>query len=142
MEHEPAAPELLLSPLPDVLARLEADPGRAVGRRVEARLARSGPNELTAARGPSFLVRPRPPAGAPAGPAALGGRRRWRWRRRVAALGVAILAVIALNAAFALVQERHAEHAVAALAKYLPPHAVVLRDGHAGVRRGADDRPG
>ncbi len=45
------------------------------------------------------------------------------------ALGVAILGVILVNAAFAIVQERHAEHAVAALAGYLPPQATVVRDG-------------
>jgi calcium-translocating P-type ATPase len=44
-------------------------------------------------------------------------------------LGLAIVAVIALNACFALVQERHAQHAVAALSRYLPQHAVVIRDG-------------
>ena len=44
-------------------------------------------------------------------------------------LAIAIVAVIALNAAFAVAQERHAEHAVEALASYLPQHATVVRDG-------------
>jgi calcium-translocating P-type ATPase len=44
-------------------------------------------------------------------------------------LGAAIAAVIVLNAVFAFLQERHAEHAVEALAAYLPPRAGVLRDG-------------
>ena len=44
-------------------------------------------------------------------------------------LAVAILAVIVLNAVFAFLQERHAEHAVEALAAYLPANARVLRDG-------------
>ena len=48
-------------------------------------------------------------------------------------LGIAIVAVIALNAAFAMVQERHAQHAVAALSRYLPQHAVVVRDGKSTV---------
>jgi hypothetical protein len=43
-------------------------------------------------------------------------------------LAVAILAVIVLNAVFAFVQEMHAEHAVEALAAYLPAQARVLRD--------------
>ena len=46
-------------------------------------------------------------------------------------LGVAILVVIVLNAAFAFVQERHAERAVEALQRYLPPMATAIRDGHA-----------
>ena len=44
-------------------------------------------------------------------------------------LSVAIAAVIVINAAFAFVQEMQAEHAVEALAAYLPAHARVLRDG-------------
>ncbi|WP_345351515.1 cation-transporting P-type ATPase [Rhodococcus olei] len=52
-------------------------------------------------------------------------------------LAVAIVAVIVLNAAFAFVQERHAEQAVEALSAYLPPHARALRDG---VERQIDAR--
>lgn len=44
-------------------------------------------------------------------------------------LAVAIVVVIVINAAFAFVQERHAEQAVEALAAYLPQRARVLRDG-------------
>ncbi|OEU99291.1 magnesium-transporting ATPase [Streptomyces qinglanensis] len=44
-------------------------------------------------------------------------------------LGVAIVAVVLLNAGFALLQERQAERAVEALADYLPAHSRVLRDG-------------
>ena len=44
-------------------------------------------------------------------------------------LAIAILVVIALNAAFAFAQERHAERAVEALQAFLPPHARVVRDG-------------
>ena len=42
-----------------------------------------------------------------------------------------ILGVIALNAAFALQQERQAERAVEALRALVPQHAAVLRDGRA-----------
>ena len=45
------------------------------------------------------------------------------------ALGIAILAVIVLNALFAFFQERQAERAVEALAGYLPVEATVVRDG-------------
>lgn len=44
-------------------------------------------------------------------------------------LGAAILAVIALNAVFAFAQERQAERAIEALRRFLPPQALVLRDG-------------
>lgn len=44
-------------------------------------------------------------------------------------LGIAIVAIVLVNAAFALVQERQAEQAVETLAKYLPEHAMVIRDG-------------
>ena len=44
-------------------------------------------------------------------------------------LGVAIVAVILVNAVFALLQERQAERAVEALAAYLPEHCRVIRDG-------------
>lgn len=48
-------------------------------------------------------------------------------------LGVAIVAVILLNAAFAFAQERQAVRAVEALRRYLPQQATVVRDGHVGV---------
>jgi len=44
-------------------------------------------------------------------------------------VAIAVLLVIALNAAFAFVQEMQAERAVEALARYLPQHATVVRDG-------------
>jgi calcium-translocating P-type ATPase len=43
-------------------------------------------------------------------------------------IGVAVLLVIVLNAAFAFVQELQAERAVEALARYMPQHVRVLRD--------------
>ncbi|MFQ6155679.1 cation-translocating P-type ATPase [Micrococcus luteus] len=51
------------------------------------------------------------------------------WVTGSGALAAAIVAVIVLNAAFAFLQERHAEHAVEALAAYLPPSARAVRDG-------------
>jgi calcium-translocating P-type ATPase len=44
-------------------------------------------------------------------------------------VGIAVLLIILLNAAFAFVQERQAERAVEALAQYMPQHVRVLRDG-------------
>jgi magnesium-transporting ATPase (P-type) len=46
-----------------------------------------------------------------------------------AALGVAIIAVIMLNAVFAFVQEYRAEKAIEALRNMLPPMSKVVRDG-------------
>ncbi len=121
-------PELLLRPLPTVLEELGTTVDGLDSTEAAARAERSGPNELVAHRGPSFtatLVRQliHPLAlllWVAAGLSLATGS---------VVLGVAILLVIALNAGFALVQERHAEHAVAALSAYLPPHAMVLRDG-------------
>ena len=48
---------------------------------------------------------------------------------RDAAAGLAILAVVALNATFALVQEHQAGRAVETLGSYLPPHTRVRRAG-------------
>jgi calcium-translocating P-type ATPase len=45
-------------------------------------------------------------------------------------IGIAVLLVILLNAAFALAQELQAERAVEALSGYLPHKATVMRDGH------------
>src|SRR6187549_2310265 len=97
----------------------EAEAGR--------RLERYGPNELTIHRGPSLLASV---ARQLLHPLAL-----LLWLAATLSLltgafvlTVAIVLVIALNAALAVVQERHAEHAVAALSAYLPPHALVVRD--------------
>jgi calcium-translocating P-type ATPase len=52
------------------------------------------------------------------------------WLTGSAVLSAAIVGVVVLNAAVALLQERQAERAVEALARYLPAEVVVLRDGH------------
>ncbi len=51
------------------------------------------------------------------------------WAGGTPALSIAVVAVILLNAGFALVQEMQAERAVEALAAFLPPTARVVRDG-------------
>src|SRR5450755_3575583 len=48
-------------------------------------------------------------------------------------VGIAVVLVIVLNAAFAFAQELQAERAVEALAGYMPQHASVLRDGSSQV---------
>jgi magnesium-transporting ATPase (P-type) len=48
-------------------------------------------------------------------------------------LGAAVLAVIVINAVFSFFQELHAEHAIEALAAYLPAQATVIREGRRHV---------
>ena len=119
----------LLGPLPDLLARLETDGDGLAPEEAARRLAEVGPNRLSVASGPSLLtallrqlVHPLALLLWVAAGLALA--------TQGPTLGIAILAVIGLNAAFALAQERHAEHAVAALSAYLPQQAVVVRGGH------------
>ena len=58
------------------------------------------------------------------------------------AVGIAVLLVIVLNAAFAFVQELQAERAVEALAAYMPQHARVVRDGATKVIEASGLVPG
>ena len=119
--HDPRQPiEQLLEDLGTSLDGLSSAQARQ-------RLAEYGPNELRR----------------------LGGTRWWRdlvrqlihplalvlwvaaglaWFADTPVLAAAIVAVILINAVFAFVQERHAEHAVEALNRYLPQQASVLRD--------------
>lgn len=59
-----------------------------------------------------------------------------------AVLGWAIVAVVIVNAAFALLQERQAEQAVETLARYLPEHAWVIRDGQPSAVESRELVPG
>ncbi len=115
-------------PLPALLRELDARPEGLSAPQAQGRLTAYGPNELRRQ-----------------------GRRGWwrelarqlvhplalllwvaallAWVAGTPVLGIAIVAVIALNAVFASVQERQAERAVEALARYLPAHATVVRDG-------------
>jgi calcium-translocating P-type ATPase len=139
----PAQPsaEPLLAPLPDVLSRLGCDLAGLTDDSARQRLASHGPNQLATDQGPGLpaqlarqLVHPLALLLWVAAALALV--------TQGATLGVAIIAVIAVNAAFALAQERHAEHAVAALAEYLPPHATVVRNGHQQVVPAVEVVPG
>jgi magnesium-transporting ATPase (P-type) len=57
-------------------------------------------------------------------------------------VGVAVVLVIVLNAAFAFVQEIQAERAVEALARYMPQRVTVLRDALPGAIDAATLVPG
>ena len=98
-------------------------------REAERRLAVYGPNELPSGTGrqwPHELSKQftHPLAIVLAIAAVLA------WATGTPVLSLAIVAVIALNAAFAFFQELQAERAVEALAAYLPSHVHVLRDRH------------
>jgi calcium-translocating P-type ATPase len=134
-------PDDLLLPLPDVLSRVQSSPDGLSAAEAERRLRSTGPNMLVAEREGGLLT---PLVRQLIHPLAL-----LLWAASALALlinsvtlGIAIIAVIALNAAFALIQERHAQHAVAALSKYLPARATVVRDGHPVVVETTDVVPG
>ncbi len=116
----------------DPLRRLQRDlragPGGLSSREAGRRLVAHGPNALQRRGGRAW---PRQLAKQFVHPLALllwlagalafiGG---------APALGVAIVAVVMLNALFAFAQERQAERAVEALNRYLPQQAAVRRDG-------------
>ncbi|MFN8222229.1 MAG: cation-transporting P-type ATPase [Gaiellales bacterium] len=129
------APRLLADPrqpVPALLDRLGVAAAGLSQREVERRLVRFGTNELqrrAKRTWPEALLRQiiHPLAlllWLAAALAFVGG---------TPTLGVAIVAVILLNAAFAFAQERQAERAVEALSAYLPQRATVVRDGHRAV---------
>ncbi|MCB5163836.1 cation-transporting P-type ATPase [Streptomyces bambusae] len=127
---EPAtdAPPDPLEPLSALRRELHTGPRGLSGREAARRLAVHGPNEVrrTAQSGilrellrqlvhPLALL-----LWAAAGLAFVAA---------IGVLGWAIIAVVLVNAGFALVQERQAEKAVETLARYLPAQAQVIRDG-------------
>ena len=124
-------PELRPDPEEDqagLLAHLGTQPGGLDEREAARRLVQVGPNEIRRETGPpwwrSLLSQFTHPLAlllwAAAALSLLTG---------VPALGVAIVVVILLNAAFAFAQERQAEHATEALRDLLPAHVRVLRGG-------------
>jgi calcium-translocating P-type ATPase len=134
-------PDLLLAPMGRVLEELGCDAEGLDDAAAARRLAEVGPNELqappTGGFGAALLRQLAHPLAlllwAAAGLAAA---------TQGPTLAVAIVVVIGLNAAFALVQERHAEHAVAALAEYLPQQALVIRSGRRATVDARDVVPG
>jgi calcium-translocating P-type ATPase len=97
-------------------------------REAERRLTQYGPNEISRREGPGHL---RELARQFTHPLALllWAAAVLAWAGGIPALAVAIVAVIALNALFAFVQELQAERATEALREFLPPHARVRRGG-------------
>lgn len=64
------------------------------------------------------------------------------WSVGIVPVAIAIVVVICINAVFAFIQERHAEHAVEVLAAFIPLHANVIRDGQPHVIDAVDLVPG
>ncbi|MGW7456285.1 cation-translocating P-type ATPase [Streptomyces sp. NPDC054797] len=128
-------------PLPLLRRELDTGPNGLSGREAARRLAVYGPNEVRRTSGSPLwrevvaqLVHPLALLlWAAAGLAFVAG---------IGVLGWAIVAVIMVNAAFALLQERQAERAVETLARYLPEHALVIRDGKPQTIEARDLVPG
>ena len=117
-----------LEPLAQLFRDLRSSPAGLSDREAARRLEVSGPNELSRRGGrrwPGELARQftQPLAVLLAVAAVLA------WVSGTPRLGIAIVAVIFLNAGFAFAQEMQAERAVEALAAFLPEHARVQRDG-------------
>jgi calcium-translocating P-type ATPase len=124
---EDAVPDPL-EPLAWLFRDLRSSPRGLSAREAARRLEVSGPNELARRGGrrwPGELARQftHPLALLLALAAVLA------WLSGTPPLGIAIAAVIVLNAGFAFAQEMQAERAVEALAAFLPERAEVLRDG-------------
>ena len=126
----PTAPMLTdaREPVAELLRELDTTPRGLSSREVARRLVVFGRNELVRRGGRRW---PRALAAQVTHPLAL---LLWvaaglSFAAGTPVLGVAILAVIVLNAVFAFAQERQAERAVEALAGYLPAQANVIRDG-------------
>ncbi|MEV7282159.1 cation-transporting P-type ATPase [Streptomyces sp. NPDC093111] len=112
-------------PLSRLRRELATGPDGLSAREAARRLAVHGPNEVERKARSSFV---RELTGPLIHPLAL---LLWAAAALAFVTGLAVLgwAVIAVNAAFALLQERQAERAVDTLARYLPEHALVVRDG-------------
>src|ERR1019366_7731642 len=143
----PDGPADLLEPLAQLFRDLRASPGGLPEREAARRLEVSGPNELARRGGrrwPGELAAqfPQPVAVLLAVAAVLA------WASGTPRLGIAIAAVIVLNAGFAFAQEMQAEKAVEALAAFLPRarqgaarwHEAGDRGPAAGTRRCPADR--
>ncbi|WP_406080047.1 cation-transporting P-type ATPase [Streptomyces zaomyceticus] len=128
-------------PLPRLRRELATGPDGLSAREAARRLAVHGPNEVRRRVRSSFV---RELVGQLVHPLALllWAAAALAFVADLAVLGWAILAVIAVNAAFALLQERQAERAVETLARYLPEHALAVRDGQPRVVEARDLVPG
>jgi magnesium-transporting ATPase (P-type) len=127
-DARPKAPPDPLEPLARLFRDLRTSRDGLSAREAARRLEVYGPNELARRGGrrwPGELARQftHPLALLLMLAAVLA------WVSGTPSLGIAIVAVILLNAGFAFAQEMQAERAVEALAAFLPEHARVLRDG-------------
>jgi calcium-translocating P-type ATPase len=126
----------------DLLLRdLRTGPSGLSTREAERRLVQFGPNVLARRGGRRW---PRQLAEQFAHPLALllWAAAALAWVAGIVAVAVAIVVVILINAAFAFIQELHAERAVEALAAFLPANAKVLRDGQLQVAEATSLVPG
>jgi calcium-translocating P-type ATPase len=137
----PSAGSPLVLPVSDLLEQLGCGRDGLTAEDAARRLAETGPNVLSGGRGGGLLA---PLVRQLVHPLALllWAAAGLAFATQGPTLGIAIVAVIALNATFALVQEHHAQHAVAALSRYLPAHATVVRDGREQEVDAVDVVPG
>lgn len=115
-------------PLTELFRDLRTSPAGLSEREAARRMLVYGPNELTRRGGRRWprelLAQFTQPLAILLAVAAI-----LAWIGGTAALSVAIVAVILLNAGFAFVQEMQAERAVEALAAFLPATTRVVREG-------------
>jgi calcium-translocating P-type ATPase len=126
-EQVPPAPGDPREPISRLLRDLRSRPEGLSSREAERELVAHGPNELRRRGGRRW---PRQLARQFVHPLAL---LLWvagalAFVADLPALGIAIIAVIVLNAVFAFWQEQQAEKAVETLSRYLPQQAAVRRD--------------
>ena len=117
-----------LEPEERLYRHLRSHPHGLSQREAERRLVEHGPNEIRRRGRPrvwhSVVAQLTHPLAV-----LLWAAAGLAWLAATPVLAGAIVAVVVLNAIFALVQERQAERAVEALAAFLPETVVVLRDG-------------
>ncbi|HZW36363.1 MAG TPA: cation-translocating P-type ATPase [Candidatus Deferrimicrobiaceae bacterium] len=135
-ESHPARTPAYRQTVNEVLAALESDARQGLGQaEARARLARFGPNELTAEKpAPAwrkFLAQFQDVLVLLLLAAAAISAGLWTVERESALPyeALAILAIVVLNAVLGYVQAARAETAVAALRRMAAAHATVLRDG-------------
>jgi len=121
------APPDAQEPLSSLLRDLRTSRAGLSSREAARRQVVYGPNELRRSAGRRW---PRELAQQLIHPLALllAAAAVLAWVSGTPRLGIAIAAVIVLNAVFAFAQEMQAERAVEALAAFLPEHARVIRD--------------